>query len=413
MKSLTIAIKDLTRSFRSTFALIFMFGIPLLVTGMFFLMFGNIKTTNTINIAATKVTIVNLDKGNSQTGTLGQTLVDALQSKQLTSLMEISVIDDAADARHLVEIGQSGVAIIIPSDFSDSFVDPNGRAKIEFLQDPTLTVGPKIVQSILNKMLDQYSAIKIIMAEASKKAEAGTLSNDQISPLIQQYVNTILASTVEDKLLEHHTPVSLPQKNAAAAMIGSIMAGMMIFFAFFTGVNTSSSILREDEEGTLPRLFTTPTSQSEVLRGKFIAVGLTIMIQVAVLIISAWLLFGIEWGALPGLLLTTLSLVFSAGTFGILICSIIKNTKQSGIVFGGLLTVTGMLGMINIFTGNPQGSPLGIIPLLTPQGWVAQSMLATMAGDSLSAILPFILGSFVMSLVFFSIGVWRFQKRYA
>lgn len=413
MKSISIALKDLTRSFRSTFSLIFMFGIPLLVTGMFFLMFGNIKSTQEISIPATKVMIVNLDKGNSQTGFLGQTVVESLQNEELKSLMEITQMTDAGEARKMVETGKSGAAIIIPADFSDSFVDPEAEVEIELLQDTTLTIGPMIVRSILNNMIDDYAGIKITAAEASKKVAEGTLSGEQIGPLVQSYITSIHAKTTPEKLIEQHTPASVPQQNAAAAMIGPIMAGMMIFFAFFTGVNTASSLLREDEEGTLPRLFTTPTSHSEVLRGKFIAVGLTIVIQVIVLIISAWLLFGIQWGSLLPLTLASVSLVCSAGTFGILICSIMKNTKQSGVVFGGLLTVTGMLGMINIFTGNPQGSPLGIVPLLTPQGWVARSMLSTMSGASLADVLPFILGSLAMSLVFFFIGIWRFQKRYA
>ena len=51
------------------------------------------------------------------------------------------------------------------------------------------------------------------------------------------------------------------------------MGGMTIFYAFFTGTSTAQTILREDEDGTLPRLFTTPTSQATVLGGKFLAVG--------------------------------------------------------------------------------------------------------------------------------------------
>ena len=39
------------------------------------------------------------------------------------------------------------------------------------------------------------------------------------------------------------------------------MGGMMIFYAFFTGASTGQTILQEEEEGTLPRLFTTPTPQ--------------------------------------------------------------------------------------------------------------------------------------------------------
>ena len=44
MKAIDIALKDMKRSFRSAFALMFMFVIPLLVTGMFYLMFGNTAT---------------------------------------------------------------------------------------------------------------------------------------------------------------------------------------------------------------------------------------------------------------------------------------------------------------------------------------------------------------------------------
>ncbi len=64
MKSLDIAFKDMTRSFRSAFALIFMFGVPLLMTGMFYLMFGGSGNNNQgFSIPVTKVVIANLDTG--------------------------------------------------------------------------------------------------------------------------------------------------------------------------------------------------------------------------------------------------------------------------------------------------------------------------------------------------------------
>ena len=41
MKAWNVALKDLTQSFRSMFAVVFMFGIPILVTGMFYFMLGS------------------------------------------------------------------------------------------------------------------------------------------------------------------------------------------------------------------------------------------------------------------------------------------------------------------------------------------------------------------------------------
>ena len=61
MKAFDIAVKDLTRSFRSAFAVIFMFGVPLLVTGMFYFMFGNMANNGGFNLPKTKVIIANMD----------------------------------------------------------------------------------------------------------------------------------------------------------------------------------------------------------------------------------------------------------------------------------------------------------------------------------------------------------------
>ena len=43
MKVLDVALKDMLQSSRSYFALVFMFGIPILITGLFFFMFGGLR----------------------------------------------------------------------------------------------------------------------------------------------------------------------------------------------------------------------------------------------------------------------------------------------------------------------------------------------------------------------------------
>jgi len=66
MKAIDIAIKDMTRSFRSTFALVFMFGVPLLLTGMFYFMFGGAtKSDQGFSVPVTNVVVANLDQGGS------------------------------------------------------------------------------------------------------------------------------------------------------------------------------------------------------------------------------------------------------------------------------------------------------------------------------------------------------------
>jgi ABC-2 type transport system permease protein len=413
MKSLTIALNDMRRSFRNTFALLFMFVIPLLVTGMFFVMFGNIKDNDAPTLTAIKVALVNLDSGNAQTGQLGQTLVDALQSEGLKDLMEITLVEDAAAAREMVDAQQAGVAIIIPENFSDSFSDTAAKIEIEFIQDPTLTLGPQVVRSVVNQVLDGYAGIKITVAESLKMAESGTLHYEEINRIVDEYMSVTEFSSDKTPMIDLRTPATLPERSPMLALVGPIMAGMMIFYAFFTGANSANSILREDEEGTLQRMLTTPTAQTEIMRGKIYSVGLTVIVQITVLMLAARLIFGIQWGLLTSAGLSALAIAVAASTFGILLVSFLKNTKQSGVIFGGLLTVTGMLGMVNIFTGNPQGAPLGIVPLFTPQGWATRAILATMDGAAVETILPFALVMFAMSILFFVVGVARLKSRFA
>jgi ABC-2 type transport system permease protein len=192
------------------------------------------------------------------------------------------------------------------------------------------------------------------------------------------------------------------------------MGGMMIFYAFFTGTYTGQSILREEEERTLPRLFTTPTPQATILIGKLLAVFMTVTVQVTVLLIAAHYIFKINWGEVPSVIVAAIGIIFAASSFGIFVNSLLKDTKQGSTIFGGLITVTGMLGMINTFGfGGGSSDSLGDVSLLVPQGWAVRGLTQAMNGDPLSSILISLLGLMVWSVVFFVVGVWRFNKRYS
>jgi ABC-2 type transport system permease protein len=188
------------------------------------------------------------------------------------------------------------------------------------------------------------------------------------------------------------------------------MGAMMVFYAFYTGASTAQSILKEEEERTLPRLFTTPTPQATILTGKLLSVFITVFAQVTVLLIAARLIFQIQWGDLLSVIFVAAGTILSAASFGVFVNSFLKSTKQAGVLFGGVLTVTGMLGMIRVMASN--SASVETVSLLVPQGWAIRGLLQSMNGESFSAVL---LTSFVMlvwSAVFFIVGVLRFNRRY-
>lgn len=427
MKILDIALKDMTRSFRSAFALVFMFGVPLLMTGMFYLMFsGSTNSDQGFSVPVTKVVVANLDAGGPafeaskaqfpgglQAHSLGDLILATLQDKGFANLMEISLAESAESARGEVDSQNAGVALIIPADFSQQFSVLNGQATIEMYKDPTLTLGPSIVQSILSQFMDNMSGAKIAVDVVLKQ----TGSTDPA--LIGQVISKTMAATPGGdptrKLLDFHNTATTPQPaNMLVTIVAPIMGWLTIFYAFFTGASSAQSILREDEDGTLPRLFTTPTTHATILGGKFLAVGLTVLVQMSVLLILGHLLFGITWGALLPVALVTLGTILTAATFGIFLNSLLKNTKQAGLIFGGLLTLLGIVGGLPIFAaGSSSVDTFVKVSLIEPVGWAVQGLLKVMKGSQVQDILLTFGVLAAWSIAFFVVGVLRFQKRYA
>ncbi|MFZ5902603.1 MAG: ABC transporter permease [Chloroflexota bacterium] len=434
MKALDIALMNMTRSFRSFFAVVFMFVIPLLVTGMFYFMFGNLAENGGFNLPRTKVIVANLDEGGPKfnvdpdnipggedADTMGELIVGILQSDEMADLIEVTLAADAASARAAVDSQQAEVAIIIPADFSDQFADVDGEAAIEFYQDPTLTIGPGIIRAILDRFTEGMSGVKIAVNVFMD--EAAPEQQYLAGEVVQRYLKISLAESddIEDELLDVRAPAAAAgdaeaeSQNILLGIITPIMGGMMTFYAFFTGASTAQSILKEEEERTLPRLFTTPTSQATILTGKFLSVFLTVSVQVTVLLIAANLIFSIHWGEPFSMTPAVIGIVCSASAFGIFLVSFMRNSKLAGSVFGGVLTVTGMVGMIRIFAmGSPGADQLGnTVSLLVPQGWAIRGLLQVVEGEPLAAILTTTVVSLVWSAALFVIGVMRFNRRYA
>ena len=428
MKIFDIAFKDMKRSFRSVFGLVFMFGVPLLLTGMFYFMFGGSgDQSQGFSVPVTKVVVANLDQGApgfnlakaqfpgaGQAKSLGEMILATLQQKSFASLMEISTAPSAEAAKALVDGQQAGVAILIPADFSQRFSELNGQATLELYKDPTLSLGPEIVRSIMAQFMDSMSGAKVAVDVITK--QTGSTDPAQIGQVVAQYMASVPEGDQTAAVLDLHAPAAKKTgSNTMNIIISFIMGGMTIFYAFFTGTSTAQTILTEDEHGTLPRLFTTPTSQTTIMGGKFLAVGLTVVVQMTALLSLGRLIFGIQWGSLLPLGLVTIATVLAAATFGIFVMSFLKSSKQAGGVMGGLLTATGMLGMIKIFTIGSGASPAwaDLASRFAPQGWAVLGLTQVMGAAPMHDILLTCLALLAMSAVFFLVGVLRFQKRYA
>lgn len=430
MKVFDIALKDMTQSFRSFFALAFMFGVPLLVTGMFYLMFGDVGGGEGFTMPAVRVQLVNEDRGAVLAGAgtleMGEILADLFRSEEVADYVLLTESQDPSAARRAVDAQEAGVAVIIPPDFSEVVLDPEGAgaADVEIYHDPTLTLGPNVVKTIVRAFMDSFSGTQIAVDVAAAQFAQADLTMTaaqrqalaaQLTVWHQERVDERGAS----RALIVEPPPGQEETTSRALMVsvvGLIQTGMMIFYAFFTGTNGAQGILVEEEKGTLPRLFTTPTGVTKILSGKFLAVALTVLVQVVTLVLLSWWIFGVSYrGGWPAVALSVVGTVSAAATFGIFVNSWLKDTRQGGFVYGGVLTITGMLGIVNIFTvGSPSASQAtGVVSLFVPQGWAMRAWQLTMEGAPLGRVALFFVGMMAWSTVFFVVGSVRFSRRYA
>jgi hypothetical protein len=106
--------------------------------------------------------------------------------------------------------------------------------------------------------------------------------------------------------------------------------------------------------------------------------------------------------------------ILAASSFGIFVNSLLKDTRQGGVIFGGVVTVTGLLGMIRTFGINsPAATRMGdTVALLVPQGWAVRGLVEAINHQPPTQVVAEVLVLLAWSSLFFVLGVWRFRRRY-
>ena len=412
MSEFHIAAKDLRGALRSRFFIGVAVFVPLLVTALFFFAFGGQvrETGKGPGIAPVRTVVVNDDAGQMQFGGL---VANMLSSPQLRDIVSCSELGDTALVRRALVRRLADVAVIIPAGFSAAVLDSAGRAEVVLLADPVKTIGPAVVQGVLQRLLDGLSGSKILLNTYRSAARAAGAAPDSraVAGLMQQYEEA--AQTGGAAVTVRAPGVGEDISALFRRVMASIFSGLMVFFAFYTGAYTALSLVREHEDGTLARLFTVPVGRARILGGKMLSVVGTVAMQAITLVVVSTLLFGLRWGQAGSSALALVGTVVASSGFGVMLASLIKTTRQGGPVLGGGLSVAGMLG--GLFTQAVPNMPAAFnkIALALPQGWVMRSWNVSIAGRlATDMLVPFGV-TLAWGAVCFAIGVLVFRRRFA
>ena len=420
MRAVDIALKDLLQAFRSKFDLGMMVGVPLLITGILYLAFGGLSDRQAA-LPEFRVLVVDLDQPPAGSVDLGSALVDYLADERMPDWLIVQAAATEADAMRTLEARDAQAVVIIPPDFTAALTRPGGDAALRVLHDPTKTVGPSLLRYLLGIFTGGVTgAGQALEAAGAVFAETGIELDAVRQAVLAQGYAEWYARTQSD--LNHgQNPaltfrrIDLPagEESDLTRLLANIMAGMMVFFVFFGSVTTALSILKEDHEGTLARLFITPARKATIFSGKLAAVFLTAVVQGLILVGLSSLLFGIRWGGWPWVALALLGMAGAAAGFSLLVVAFVRDYRQAGPVIGGVLSVSGMLG--GLMTAGFEGLPVAFIRInrIFPQAWALQGWRQALDSAPLADAGTTVMVSLAFGAVLFTAGWLLLRRRFA
>lgn len=423
LKLFHIAWKDLQLAFRDTGAVVMMLATPFVLTFVMALAFGGIGGGSGSQSAAfndVPFVVVNHD-----TGHLGQALVDSLGSPDLADLLEPNVLADDAAARSEVEAERAVAAVIIPAGFTESIIptgdhaqDARKQSTVQVYSDPAKPVSAGVVRGIVDSMLGSFAAGSAgVEVTISQLLSHGIITNEQLGASASEIAERVSMQASESRLItvQSETGAATGGQNAGSGgfnWLAYMAPSMAIMFLMFTVTASGRTLLVEREGGTLSRMLSSPTGAPRIIGGKVVGTFLVGVVQMAVLFLASYALFGLKWGSVAGVVLLTLALVAAATGWGMLLAAYCRTPAQAG-QLGAILSLVFAMTAGNLVPRAIMPEWLRTISYVTPNAWGLEGYTKLGAGGGLGDVALMVVVLLAMAAVLMGAATLLFRRQYA
>jgi ABC-2 type transport system permease protein len=322
-------------------------------------------------------------------------------------------------ARSAVDKGIFATLVIIPADFSsalNSLADPRlfkSTTSITVYGNAGQSISSGIVRSVVDSITAQLVSGNIAIGATLTQLAAqqpALLSGGSAQNISSLYVCAF--SPGNNLVMLTEKPVQAAQTSTAGAILVTFGSAQALFFALFVGQNGILSMYEERKNGTLQRILVSPTPRWNILGGKLIGVLVSVIFQLAVLILALTAVgslieghLAFIWGtdfAKLGLVVLAVSVAVSG--LGMFLAGVLKGIEQANIV-GSVLNIA--LGVLGGAFGFQLPSSIAQVSLIY---WARDAFdkLAAGRGDiSLNILVLFVEGA-----VLFLIGLVLFNRKF-
>lgn len=316
-----IARKDLLQSFKDKKGLLLSFLLPIVLIALFSLVYGGFQSSS-------KDRAQSLLFCDDDQSTLSHELLAELKAEKGLKL----TIKPLSEAEALLINGNFPSALLIYKGFEDS-IHQGKSTPVEFIYDESRELEMGLTQKAL------MSTLMPFLGEQGSKSQVHSFIDDKYGDEMPEEMIAEIHDDVEQQFSPDQEETSLGKSSIVSRAVSvkedmpwgliQAFAGTSVMMLLFSITGMGSSIIKERDSGTLKRILYSPIKPWEIILGKFGSGFIFAMIQMSILVLFAWLAFGLDiFRNFSGLLLLVFATAMAVSGFGILIASLAKSQKQ-------------------------------------------------------------------------------------
>ncbi|MGD8753651.1 MAG: ABC transporter permease [Anaerolineales bacterium] len=332
-------------------------------------------------------------------------------------------IYDQVEATSLLENGEIMRMLTIPEDFTSGITGDqtvtlrltnHSDADAEETEAVRLVVEGAAQDLALEKQilasLQQMGEMQANAPQEFQEAFSVERIQDQAREQFEDSEARPLITVVQTLPRQEAEREEMPAYNLVA------VPGFTVLFVFLTAQMTARSIYDEKKIGSFRRLMAAPISKASLLVGKVLPNFILGLFQITIIFFFGSVVLellgfaGVPLGDdILALVLVAVAIVLCSSSMGIVIAALARTEGQIGGLSSLLLWGMAVIGgsIIPVFVLDQM---LGPVPKFVPHYWANRALNNLMIrGLSLTDLLPeigFLLG---FALLFFAIGLWRFD----
>lgn len=368
---------------RDRAAFLLSFALPVVFFLVFAMIFGGRGSTDSPRIEVA----IGDEAGTEQTARL----IQALARESALTLLGPEGEKAAApfprltgdQVRTLVRSGKADAGLILREGAGASLAlfggSGEGPAPVIVIEDSSRKVASQILLGLVQKAL--FSGLPDMMAETgiqSFEKFVSPLTGEQRRRFDQSVAQ--MRSRAEGEggsggfSMQGLAEVEqVTGKSAGQSLVAYYAGAVAVMFLLFSAAHAAASLLEEREAGILERVLAGPGGIRPLLIGKFLFLVALGFLQVVVIFVVAWLVYGVDLpGHLAGFTAATAGTAAAGAGLALLLATACRTPRQASALATILILVLSAIGgsMVPRFIMPPLFQKLG---WLTPNTWALEA----------------------------------------